>query len=132
MKRFLLTILLWALIGVSPSFAQNNPSGQLVQGSVQNKRTVNGSVVIASGNTFQNILTSVAGTSNYRSSITIQNNNTNTDNCFIFIGSGTATAGTSIKLSAGGSYQRYWPNVPSDLIQATCDSTSDTLYVDTQ
>lgn len=99
-----------------------------VQGSTLGLSTTNSSVTITTGNSFQTVL--AASTS--RRSLTIQNNNTNTDNCWVFIGSGTATKATSIILSAGGSYQRYWPNIPSDTIQATCASTSDSLYVDTQ
>lgn len=90
--------------------------------------TVNGSVVIAAGNTFQTV---VAANSRLRS-LTIQNNNTNGDNCWVFVGGGTATKPTAILLGQGGSYQRYYPYVPADAIQATCAATSDTLYVDTQ
>lgn len=93
-----------------------------------NLATTNRSVTIAAGNTFQTILAA----SLTRNSITIQNNQTTTDNCWVFIGAGNATAGTSILLAPGGSYQRYFPFVPSDAIQATCATTSDTLYVDTQ
>jgi hypothetical protein len=89
--------------------------------------TTNSSVVIATGNTFQTIL----ATSTKHRSLTIENNNA-TDNCWVFIGAGSATAATSILLLPGGSYARYYPYIPSDVIQATCASTSDTLYVDTQ
>lgn len=90
--------------------------------------TTNGSVTIATGNTFQTILNA----SRNRRSITIQNNNTNGDNCWLFIGSGSATKATAILLGSGGSYQRYYPYIPNDAIQATCATTSDTMYVDTQ
>ena len=98
----------------------------------QNLGTVNGSITIATGNTFQQAIAALAaGTA--RRSITIQNNNTNGDNCWIFIGAtASATKGTSILLGQGGSYQRYYPYVPSDNIAATCATSSDTLYVDTQ
>lgn len=89
--------------------------------------TVNGSITITTGNTFQNILTASAT----RKSLTIQNNNT-TDSCWIYIGSAVATKATSILLLAGGSYTRFFPFIPSDLIQATCATTSDTLYADIQ
>lgn len=92
--------------------------------------TVNGSVVIATGNTFQTVLAAITGFTQRRS-LTIQNNNA-TDSCWVFIGSGTATKGTSILLLAGGSYTRYYPYLPSDAIQATCATSSDTLYLDTQ
>lgn len=95
--------------------------------------TVNGSVTIVTGGTFQQVLASVPPGSISRRSITIQNNNiTGTDNCWVFIGNTTATVGKSILLMPGGSYQRYFPYVPSDVIQATCATTSDTLYVETQ
>lgn len=92
--------------------------------------TTNGSVVIATGNTFQTVLAALAAQT-LRRSLTIENNNAS-DSCWIYIGSGSATKGTSILLLAGGSYTRYYPYVPSDAIQATCATSSDTLYVDTQ
>jgi hypothetical protein len=70
-----------------------------------------------------------------RMSLTIQNNNsisTGTEYCYIFVGSGSASLATAIILAPGGSYQRYFPFIPSDTIQATCTTTSDTLYIDTQ
>lgn len=97
-----------------------------------NAPTVNGSVTITAGNTFQDILAAVAAPPAIRRSLSIQNNNTNGDNCWIYVGSGTATKATSILLGQGGSYTRYYPYVPSDKIQGTCATTSDTLYVDSQ
>lgn len=93
-------------------------------------QTTNSSVVIATGNTFQTVLAAVTNT-NQRRSLTIENNNAS-DSCWLFIGAGAATKGTSILLTSGGSYTRYYPYVPSDAIQATCATTSDTLYIDVQ
>jgi hypothetical protein len=94
--------------------------------------TTNSSAVIAAGNTFQQILAAVTN-NNQRRSLTIQNDNTNGDNCWLFIGAtGSATKGTSMLLGPGGSYQRYSPYVPADNIAATCTNTSDTLYADFQ
>jgi hypothetical protein len=45
---------------------------------------------------------------------------------------GSATKGISILLLPGGSYTRYYPYVPADAIHATCTTTNDTLYIDTQ
>jgi hypothetical protein len=75
-----------------------------------------------------------------RRSLTIQNNNgnatceaaSNCDYCWVFIGAGTASEAKSIELGATEAYTRFYPYVPSDVIQATCASNSDTLYVDTQ
>jgi hypothetical protein len=89
--------------------------------------TTNASASIATGNTFQTVLAA----SDNRRSLTIQNNNA-TDSCWVFVGSGSATKATSILLLAGGSYTRYYPYIPADVIQATCATTADTLYVDTQ
>lgn len=87
-------------------------------------------IVIATGNTFQQVL--AASTINNRFSITIQNNNA-TDSCWVFLGpNASATKATSILLLAGGSYTRYYPYIPSNAIQVTCVSTSDTMYLDTQ
>jgi hypothetical protein len=93
-------------------------------------QTTNGSATIAAGSTFQTILAAVTQT-NQRRSLTIENNNA-TDSCWLFIGTGSATKATSILLLPGGSYTRYYPYIPTDTIQATCATTSDTLYVDTQ
>src|SRR6185437_5895153 len=98
---------------------------------VVNRSTLNASVTIATGNTFQTVL-SAMGATTQRQALTIQNNNTNTDNCWVFIGSGSATEAKSIILAPGQAYTRYWPYAPSDAIQATCATTSDTLYADVQ
>lgn len=100
--------------------------------------TVNSTATIAAGNTFQTVLAAVTGQTP-RNSLSIQNNNA-TDSCWITFGSfggttitfGNATKGRSILLLAGGSYTRYYPYVPSDEIEGTCVSTSDTLYIDLQ
>lgn len=120
----LLTIL--ALLFATPAFAQSMP---------QAKPTTNGSIVIATGNTYQTALAAVTRFIG-RLALTIQNNNASaTDNCYITFGvgitAGNATKGKSLKLGPLGSYTRYWPFVPSDEIEATCDTSSDTLYVDT-
>lgn len=96
-----------------------------------NATTTNGSVVIATGNTFQTILAALGTPPAIRRSLTIENNNS-TDSCWVFIGSGAATKALSILLLPGGSYTRYFPYVPSDAIQATCTTTSDTIYLDMQ
>ena len=114
MKKLILVLLLIA----TPAWAQNN------------RNTINGSVTVATGNTYQVLLTA-----NQRWSVTIQNNNT-TDSCWIQFGVGVtaanATKAKSIVLLPGGSWQRYYPYVPSDEIEGTCTTTSDTIYVDTQ
>lgn len=106
-----------AILAIGLSSASAQPFG---------RTTSNQSAVITAGNTFQTILT--AGN---RNSLTIQNNNA-TDSCWIFIGSGSATKATSILLLAGGAYTRYWPFIPTDVIQATCTNTNDTIYLDIQ
>lgn len=55
--------------------------------------TTNGAVTITTGGTFQTVLSALSS-SGSRHSLTIQNNNTNGDNCWIYVGSGTATAGS--------------------------------------
>lgn len=96
--------------------------------------TTNGSVVITVGNTFQTVL-NVVTISAPRRSLTIENNNA-TDSCWISFGNGVtaanATKAKSILLLPGGSYQRYEAYMPADEIEATCTTTNDTLYVDTQ
>lgn len=137
MKKLLFALLV--VLGLpSASWAQQQPPALLwcfdsnaTPGNTQpcpgNKNTTNGSVTIATGNTFQTALAA----SSSRASLTIENNNAS-DNCWLFIGAGSAAKGTSILLLPGGSYTRYFPYVPADAIQATCATTSDTLYVDTQ
>jgi hypothetical protein len=105
-------------------------SGPVVFAQTIVASTTNGSVVITTGNTFQTILGAITQ-NNQRRSLTIENNNA-ADSCWLFIGSGTPTKATSILLTAGQLYVRYYPYIPSDAIQATCATTSDTLYVDFQ
>lgn len=118
----------------APCWAQQGPMtpAPAFSGAPVNRSTLNSSAVIAAGGTFQTVLASNFNTAVQRQALTIQNNNTSTDNCWIFLGSGSATVARSILLTPGGSYQRYWPFVPSDAIQATCASNGDTLYVDAQ
>lgn len=92
-----------------------------------NKTTTNNSVTIAVGNTFQTVIAANAN----RASLTIENNN-GSDSCWITVDGGAPTKAKAMLLLPGGSYQRYFPYVPSGAIQATCTTTSDTLYADTQ
>lgn len=92
--------------------------------------TTNLSIVITTGNTFQQAMAALVPPAPRRS-LTMQNNNI-AGNCWIFVGAGSATVGTSILLLPGGSYTRYFPYVPADVIQATCDTTSNTIYIDVQ
>lgn len=120
MKRLAFALLALCLAG--PALAQT-----------VNSSTTNGSITIAAGNTFQQALAVLGSPPAIRRSLTIENNNTNGDNCWVFIGAtASATKALSILLAPGGSYTRYYPYVPSDNIAATCTTTSDTLYVDTQ
>jgi hypothetical protein len=116
-------------------FAADAKAATSISGSATNRSTVNASVVVTTGGTFQTILPSIQGTSTQRQALTIQNNNAS-DNCWIIFGggitAGNATAAKSILLAAGQGYSRFFPYVPSDEIEATCTTTSDTLYVDTQ
>ena len=129
MRRWILS--LTALLGVlalactEVRFAQAIPDGPIP------KHTIVIPVVIATGNTFQTVLSSIASSQTSRLSITIVNNNA-TDSCWITVDGGTPAKATSILLLAGGQYFRSWPYVPYDAIQATCATTNDTLYVDQQ
>jgi hypothetical protein len=93
--------------------------------------TTNASVSISTGNTFQTIITPPAAPAQWRS-VTIENNNTNTDNCWITVDGGAASKAKAILLLPGGSYTRYFPYVPANAIQGTCQTSADTLYVDYQ
>ena len=64
-----------------------------------------------------------------RRGVTVENNNTNGDSCRVYVGNNSASKEESQELTAGESYIRYWPFVPSDGIQVTCASSSDTLDV---
>ena len=104
------------------------------------------SLLITTGNTFQTLL---PNTQNYNS-VTIQNNLTSTDNCFVEVsglvpaGNTTATnvttpggvvmtsAQASILLTPGSSYQRYYPYLPRGPIVVTCATTGDSVYADIQ
>ena len=93
--------------------------------------TINGSVTITSGGTFQQLLAALGVPPAVRRSLTIENNNA-TGNCYVFVGATTASTPIAMLLLPGGSYQRYYPYVPSDPIQGTCATTGAALYVDTQ
>jgi hypothetical protein len=105
----------------------------------------NASVTIAVGGTYQQVR---PPTQAYNS-LTVQNNNTTTDNCFLELtglvvaGNTTATSvvttnGTvtaqqaSILIQPGGSYQRYYPKLPRNAIMVTCATAGDSFYVDFQ
>jgi len=88
-------------------------------------------VTIVTGSKFQQVVPpSKNGTE--RRSLTIRNNSANDDNCWVYIGTSTPSKETSFELAPGKSLIRYWPFVPSDSIQATCASSSDTLNVEYQ
>jgi hypothetical protein len=106
-----------------------------------------GSIIVAAGNTYQQILPLMTAGTN-RKSITVQNNNA-TDSCWILLGGPWLAGDTvttsrtvngvsltakqaSILLTAGSPYTRYYPYVPPDQILGTCATTSDTIYADTQ
>ena len=119
-----ISLALWGLI-IAAAYAQT--TGVPIEGAVVPRTTVNAAVVITTGNTFQTVLAA----NKAQQSLTVENNNAS-DSCWLFIGAGSAAKGTSILLLAGGSYTRYWPYIPSDALQATCASNSDTLYIDYQ
>jgi hypothetical protein len=105
----------------STAFAQSQtPAPQPESGNL---------VTIATGNKFQQIVPSNS-TGTDRRALTIQNNASNGDNCWVYVGSDKASKDGSVVLAPGKSYDRYWPFVPSDTIQATCASSSDNLYVE--
>jgi hypothetical protein len=127
---------LLALLAATPAAAQQ----------VSQLPTFNQSIAITAANTFQLIS---SGTQAMRS-LTIQNNNTNTDSCWIEV-SGLVTAGmttasavtipgkpastaakVSILLPPGISYGRYQVHAPTGPIVGTCVAAGDTLYVDWQ
>lgn len=128
-QRAICAALLLCFIGIHSAAAQTP-----VAGVAKNRSTLNSSVTVATGNTFQQVLPSIVGSSSaQRQSLTIQNNNTSTDNCWLYLGStASATEAKAIILGPGQAYTRYWPFVPSDAIQLTCASSSDTVYVDNQ
>jgi len=84
-------------------------------------------VTINASNKFQQVLAS-SGTA--RRMLRIGNNNN--DICWVFVGGGKASKEGSYEVQPGKAYLRYAPFVPSDAIQATCESGSDTLDVEYQ
>ena len=116
----------------------------LVLAQSQPKLTNPSPILITTGLTYQTVLAAGKGPG----SLTIQNNNAS-DACELLIGgpwqpadttsSSRSVAGVtltalqgSIVLAAGQAYTRYYPYIPSDRILATCATTGDSLYVDTQ
>jgi len=84
---------------------------------------------IGTGSKFQQVL---ASSRTGRRMLRISNNNTNGDSCWVFVGSGPASKEGSYAVLPGKEYLRYPPFVPSDMIQATCASSSDTLDIEYQ
>ena len=111
------------VLSSSQTFAQ-----QISQTSVPPAPT-HKSVTIVIGNNFQQVLN--ASTTALRM-LRISNNNSNGDSCWVFVGSGQASKEDSYKVPAGKEYLRYPPFVPSDAIQGTCASGSDTLDIEYQ
>jgi hypothetical protein len=107
-----------ALLFRSTAFAQTSPAPTDVV------------VTINTANKFQQVL-AASGTA--RRMLRIGNNNTNDDICWVFVGSGRASKEGSYPIPPGKEYLlRYPPFVPSDAIQATCESGSDTLDLEYQ
>lgn len=132
MKK-VLAILVLLGAGIAIAYAQSQmTSAPAYSGAPVNRATVNGSVTISTGKTFQVALASILGTSTQRQALTIVNNNETGDNCWVFLGAASAMTPTSILLTKGSMYQRYWPFVPSDEVQVTCNTTGSSLYIDTQ
>jgi hypothetical protein len=110
----------WLWLG-SPAFAQPTPVAPVPTHSL---------VTIETGNKFQQLLASSAAE---RRMLRLSNNNTNGDSCWVFVGGGRASKEQSYAvLTPGKVYVRYWPFVPSDTIQVTCTSSSDTLDLEYQ
>jgi hypothetical protein len=89
------------------------------------------SVAIVTGSKFQQVVPPSTN-GRERRSLTIQNNSANDDSCWVYIGTSKPSKEASFELAPGKSLIRYWPFVPSDAIQATCASSSDTLYIEYQ
>lgn len=65
---------------------------------------IGNSVTIENANQSEQV---VPATGTKRQSLTIKNNNTNNDSCWVYIGSDKASKENSIALAPGGSYVRY-------------------------
>lgn len=96
----------------------------------------NSANTITTGGTFQTI----SAASSTRKSFEFQNICTKagnctatTDNCYLFIAaSGTPTTANSIVVGPGQAYLRSTGSIPSNAIQATCDSNGDHYYLAVQ
>lgn len=125
MKKLLLSGVMF--LGLVAAARADNTPGQAVT-------KINPAVAIVTGNTFQALMAAqpagVGVSFPPRLGLTVENNNA-TGNCFMYLGSGTATKGQSILLLPGAIYTRYFPFVPTDAIQVTCDTAGMTVYADT-
>ena len=120
-------IMLGVALAIATIFLQ---STTFAQGQTPVPQTGAGNLVtISAGNKFQQIVPN-NNTGTDRRALTIQNNASNGDNCWVYVGSNKPSKDGSVVLAPGKSYDRYWPFVPSDAIQATCASSSDNLYVE--
>ncbi len=139
MRIILLALLALAILPANAQQWNQNPAPAF-SGSNLNRSTLNSSVAIANSGVFQQLLAATTVSNTIRQSLTIENNSTSpTMQCWIFLGPMSAVVAggvsavisNSILLLQGGSYTRYWPIVPNDAVQGTCQ-TGGTLYVDTQ
>jgi hypothetical protein len=132
------------LILLTAAVMLSAPSMVLAQSSIG---TVNGSVSITTGLTFQQIFPA----SSQRQSVEFENNNiTSTENCWINY-DGTVTAGmttsstvtttngtmtaqkASIYLApSGGSATRYTLHMPNAIVVGTCTTAGDSIYATVQ
>src|SRR6202030_3084971 len=87
LKNWVLAI--WAIFWLGALAGLGVPAAHAPNPDVYNIPTVNSSVSITAGNTFQQILAATPTNSASRRSMTIQNNQTTSDNCWVFIGGGS-------------------------------------------
>lgn len=135
MRRFALTVLFGlCTIGLL--------AAQTTQTHFKNR-----SVTVTLGNVYQKVSNPGGGDEAKRKNITIQNNNTNSDFCWLdytgLISSGMGTtssvttanqtitaAQASILLTQGGAAQRLDGYIPSDAIMVACANPGDSVYVE--
>ena len=150
MKRL---FLLYALLLLPYCAAAQSPApnGAPVIGIPEARASINGSLIINAGLTYQLLLPAAAG----HLSIQLENNNVSnsSDVCYVLYGSnitsqitaGITTTSSNIIttgpngpvtvtaaqasdiLTYGGSLGRYWPILPSEPLYITCTTTGDSI-----
>jgi hypothetical protein len=132
MRRIILAaVLCFALADLASAQQSNQTPAPAFAGAPVNRSTLSTPTTITTANQFQTILGATSGVT-MRQQLTVENNNTSNVFCYLFFGTSTATTPNSLLLNSGIPYQRNFPFIPNDQLQATCTLTGGSLFLSVQ